>query len=86
MKKALTLILAITFSMFIFEGCTTSEKQKTLTPTQNTDKFRTINSNRNTNGITVACSNCRAKFKISLNAMKSGTTIKCPKCNHHYRN
>ena len=86
MKKALKLLIVTSLSLFLFEGCTTAEKEKVVTPTQTTDRFRTINSNRDTSGVTVACNNCRATFKISHHAMKSGTTIKCPKCNHHYRN
>ncbi|MCK5854435.1 MAG: hypothetical protein KAG56_04385 [Sulfurovaceae bacterium] len=84
MKKAFKLLLISALSLFAIGGCTT-EKEKVIEPTVNTDRFRTLNANRNTEGIRVVCTNCTAKFKISHHAMKSGTTVKCPKCKHHYR-
>jgi predicted Zn finger-like uncharacterized protein len=55
-----------------------------LAPTSS-DKFRTINANRNSRDISVVCHNCNAQFKISKNTMKSGTSVRCPTCKHLYR-
>ena len=84
MKKAFKLLLISALSLFAIGGCTT-EKEKVIKPTANTDRFRTLNASRNNGDIKVVCTNCTAKFKISLHAMKSGATVKCPVCKHHYR-
>ncbi|RUM74577.1 MAG: hypothetical protein DSZ11_03815 [Sulfurovum sp.] len=84
MKKASKLLLVSALSLFAIGGCTT-EKEKVIKPTAHTDRFRTINARRDSDNIRVVCTNCRAKFKISLHAMKSGATIKCPVCKHLYR-
>ena len=88
MKKVSNLLLVSALSLFIIGGCATTQKEKVIKqPTANTDRFRTIysNSNRNSEDIKVVCTNCRAKFKISLNAMKSGAEVRCPVCHHLYR-
>ncbi len=85
MKKAFKLLLFSTLSLFAIVGCAT-EKEKDIKPsTTNTDRFRTINAHRNSQNMSVVCTNCRAKFKISLHAMKSGATVRCPVCKHLYR-
>ena len=85
MKKAFKFLIITSLSLFLFEGCNTVEKEKIVTPTSSTDRFRTINQNRTNSGVNVVCNNCTAKFKISYHTMKSGSTIKCPICKHHYR-
>ena len=87
MKKVSSLLLVSALSLFIVGGCTTEKEKKVKPSTANTDRFRTIysNSNRNSEDIKVICTNCTAKFKISIKAMKSGSAIKCPVCHHLYR-
>ncbi len=85
MKKAFKLLLISALSLFAIVGCAT-EKEKDIKPsTAHIDKFRTINANRNSQDMSVVCTNCRAKFKISRYAMKSGATVRCPVCKHLYR-
>jgi len=85
MKKAIIILLTTSLAISLFSGCATNEKKdKVVTPRSN-DRFRTIQENRNNQEITVVCHNCRAQFKISRNAMKSGAVVKCPICNHLYR-
>jgi len=85
MKKALLTLIYASLALSLFSGCATEEKkEKIVTPASN-DRFRTLNTNRANGDTTVACNNCRAQFKISLQAMKSGAVIKCPVCHHHYK-
>ena len=84
MKKSFKRLLISALFLFTIVGCTT-QKEETIEPTVKKDKFRTFNTNRNSDDIQVICTNCRAQFKISLHAMKSGASVKCPICKHHYR-
>ena len=85
MKKVFKLLLISALSLFAIGGCNTKKEKAVKPPTAHTDRFRTLNANRNSEDIKVVCRNCRAKFKISLNAMKSGATVRCPVCHHLYR-
>ena len=85
MKKALTLLITASLALTLIGGCATNEKKETVVTPMSTDKFRTLNANRNNRDINVVCHNCNAQFKISKNAMKSGTAVRCPVCKHLYR-